>query len=422
MSSGPLTDKPPTSIAAVHDFGAKLRQPSLVERLKEYVLWQASLRGHPLKEALPFDKALGPERSPISINLDLTTACNYLCDHCVDYDILNTGIRHDDEALKNSLALMADKGLRSVILIGGGEPTVYPKFEEIVHFLKDRAVQTAVVTNGSGNAKILSVAHRFDERDWVRLSLDSGNDATFQAMHKPKKKITLDQICDRIPLIKEKNPRLRIGFSFIITWKGATANNFAIVENIGEIVEAAERARRYQFDYISFKPFLERAPENNAEVVGITDAAREFDETIRRIRREVDRAKSLETPGFRVVESTNLRVLENRTYKEFTRQPKTCHFQFFRQVLSPLGIYNCPVYRHVPQAKMGEKGGYATPADYAGTRARVAELIRGFNATSECKEVTCLYNPANWWLEDLIEHPEKLEMLDLVDEQQDFFF
>lgn len=412
------------AIAPVHDFGTKLRQPSLVDRLKEYVLWQAYLRGHPVvrKKGLPFDPAVGPDRAPISINLDLTTACNYLCDHCVDYDILNTGIRHDDAKLQEALGLMIDRGLRSVILIGGGEPTVYPKFEEIVRFLKGRGVQVAVVSNGSGNAKILNVAELFDERDWVRLSLDSGTDATFQAMHKPKKKITLDQICAGIPPIKEKNPRLRVGYSFIITWKGATANDFQIVENIGEIHEAAERARGARFDYISFKPFLERAPENNAEVMGIADGWGSFDETIARIRREVDRAKSLETDAFKVVESTNLRVLEAKSYKELTRQPKNCHFQFFRQVLSPLGIYNCPVYRHVPQAKMGEKDGYATSADTEKTRRRIAELIRDFDAANECKEVTCLYNPGNWWLEDLIEHPEKLDTLDLVDEQKDFFF
>lgn len=409
------------SLAPVHDFGAKLRQPSLIARLKEYVRWQAALRGRPLPPGEAFDPARGPDRAPVSINLDLTTACNYLCDHCVDYDILNTGIRYDDGKLKDSLDLMVRKGLRSVILIGGGEPTVYPRFEEIVGFLKERGVSVAVVTNGSGNARILKVADRFTAGDWVRLSLDAGCDETFQAMHKPRKKITLDDICAGIPPIKERNPALRVGFSFIITWKGASANDFAIVENIGEIVEAAARARRYRFDYISFKPFLERAPENNAEVVGIDDAWAEFERVIQRIRAAVDEAKRLETPSFRVVESTNLRVLETRSHKALTRQPRTCHFQFFRQVVSPLGIYNCPVYRHVPKAQLGDKEGYATPEAFAETQRKTAALLAGFDARTECRQVTCLYNPANWWIEDLIEHPEKLDALEPAAEHEDFF-
>ena len=41
-------------------------------------------------------------------------------------------------------------------------------------------------------------------------------------------------------------------------------------------------------------------------------------------------------------------------------------------------------------------------------RGQTAALIQSFDATEQCKEVTCLYNHVNWWLEDLIEHPEKL--------------
>ena len=130
-----------TQLAQVHDFTAKLKQPSLIGRLKDYVEWQAELRA--------CKAATGPDAAPISINLDLTTACNYACDHCVDLDILNTGIKYEHEKLKESLDLMAQKGLRSVILIGGGEPTVYPQFGEIVGFLKDRKIQVSVVSNGS---------------------------------------------------------------------------------------------------------------------------------------------------------------------------------------------------------------------------------------------------------------------------------
>ena len=42
-----------------------------------------------------------PALAPISINLDLTTACNYRCDHCIDWDILNTKHRHDEETLRS---------------------------------------------------------------------------------------------------------------------------------------------------------------------------------------------------------------------------------------------------------------------------------------------------------------------------------
>ena len=189
-------------LSPIHDFSGKLRQEGLLSQVKRYILWQAARRGTYIGEA-GF-----PDQAPTSINLDLSTICNYACDHCVDKNILNTSFKFEHEKLLASLRLMAEKGLKSVIIIGGGEPTTYPKFEEVVYFLKNLGLQVAVVSNGSGNRRILKCAHAFTKGDWVRLSLDAGNEDTFQAMHKPKIKITLDEICEWIPKIIEKNPHI----------------------------------------------------------------------------------------------------------------------------------------------------------------------------------------------------------------------
>lgn len=417
--------KPPASraeLAPVHDFAAKLLQPSVLPRLKQYVQWQSEIRRR-IHARLPLDDLLARiDDVPVSVNLDLTTACNYKCDHCVDLDILNTGIKYDHDKLLSSLELLAKKGLRSVIVIGGGEPTVYPGFVEVMRFLKRLGLAVGVVTNGSGNAKIAEVADCLDERDWVRLSLDSGTDPTFQVMHKPRRPITLDEICAGIPPIKRISRRFQVGFSYIITWLGAEGNGMQIHPNIDEMVEAAERARRHEFDYISFKPFLTRAEANNAEIVDLDEAKdRALAGVVERIRRNVDEARKLETPAFRVLESTNLRVLENGTHRSYTRQPRNCHMQWFRQVMSPLGLYNCPVYRNQPHGQLGEKHGYADPAGLAAMQRSTLKLIATFNATEQCKEVTCLYNHVNWFIEELVQYPEKAEELVAGVERGDWF-
>lgn len=420
----PVSPKKQVELAPVHDFAAKLCQPSLLPRVKAYVRWQAEWRreralGRTLDDLLATSSLVDV---PVSINLDVTTACNYRCDHCVDMEILNTGIRYDHDRLKSSLSELAAGGLKSVIVIGGGEPTVYPGFEDVLLHLKALGLKVGIVTNGSGMDRITKVAHCLDSSDWVRLSLDSGSDETFQAMHKPRKAISLDEICEGVARLRAAHATVKIGFSFIIVWKDCEANDAKIVENVHEIVLATERARRFGFDYISLKPFLTRAPENNAEIVGLTkEPATSVESAMAEIRRQVDLAKKLETESFRVVESTNLRVLENGTYRNYTEQPRHCHAQFFRQVLSPLGIFNCPVYRHVPNALMGDKHAYSDPASVAATQKNVLRLIERFDAASECKEVICLYNHLNWFIEDLIEHPAKLEALEAGAERGDFF-
>ena len=147
-----------------------------------------------------------------------------------------------------------------------------------------------------------------------------------------------------------------------------------------------------------------------------------FDDVIARVRQEIDEAKKLETSTFKVYETTNLKVLENRSFRNYTEQPRNCHMQFFRQVLSPLGMYNCPVYRNQQHGYIGTKEAYSSPAEYDQTRGRTASLIESFDANAECKEVTCLYNHVNWWIEDLVEHPEKLDHLEPTTMVQPDFF
>ncbi len=413
-----------TELSPLHDFMGKLLQPQTRENLKEYVRWQASWRQGYAADTITFEQALqgAPEQAPVSINLDVTTACNYRCDHCVDMDILNKNINYDHALLKDSLTHMVENGLRSVIIIGGGEPTAYKGFEDIVRHLKAMNTQIGVVTNGSMMKKIEAVADVLQDRDWVRLSLDSGTNETFRAMHKPgSKKCTLEWICAHIPAIKKLNPSFMIGFSFIIVWKDCETNDMEIIENIDEMVTAAQLAKQHQFDYISYKPFLTRSKQNNAEVVGIDKKQEHVASTMTRIRNAIHQAMALEDERFAVVESTNLRVLENGTYMDYSKQPHNCHMQYFRQVLSPLGVFNCPVYRHVPQALLGGKHAYATQHGLQATQRNTLRLIETFDAAEECKDVTCLYNHANWFIEDLINHPEKLDLLDSSFDRGDYF-
>jgi len=396
-------------IAPQHDFMSKLRHPSVLPRLREYIQWR---RG----------KGERPRLTPVSINLDLTTACNYYCGHCVDLEVLNSGINHGEQELFASLAYLADNGLRSVILIGGGEPTVYPKFREVVRFIKERGLQVAVVSNGSRTQVIAEIADQLDGHDWVRFSLDSGTEETFQKMHRPRKKITLGEICAGVSVIREKNPKLSLGFSFVIVWdqklliKRATIEKEAVV-NINEMVAAAKLACGSGFSYISFKPFLNRFPDGG-EVMD-PGAMEDMENTLSTIRFGLSEAKLHETDSFRVLESTNLRVLLTKEWASFMRQPSVCHMQAFRHVLSPLGIFNCPAKRGVPQALLGGKDGFANANKSECTEVIVASRLDGFDASRECANITCLYNPTNWAIERAIAGEEELENNILT--EQDLF-
>jgi MoaA/NifB/PqqE/SkfB family radical SAM enzyme len=421
--STPLSSKPSAeprpidgkSIEKVHDFAQKLQQPSLWPKVVDYVKWQRAQRaataaGKPAPDM--------PDLAPLSINLDLTTACNYKCDHCIDWDILNSKEKHEDEDLRASIQRMAERGLRSVILIGGGEPTLYPGFVAFVQFLKGLGLSVAVVSNGSRGDRLLQAAPFFTDGDWVRLSLDSGSNEVFRRMHHPSSPHTnLDEICSWIPKIKAANPALQLGFSFVITWKGGSRGEVKIIENIHEMVMAAQRASAAMFDYISFKPFLERQADG-AEVMDPAKTEAELQAVIARIQQNLEEARATVRPGFRVLASTNLRVLMSGTWREYTKQPKVCHMQMLRQVVTPLGTFNCPAHRGVQKAQLGDKDVWAVPP---GAQHQTARLLSDFDASHECREVTCLYNSTNWWLEEMVNAGKDLPTEAPGREQRDWF-
>jgi len=403
---------------AIHDFTGKLRQPSVSPLVQEYVTWRRAVAR---ARAAGEDEPTAPDIAPISINLDLTTACNYRCTHCIDWDILNTADKHREEDLRSSIELMSQRGLKSVIVIGGGEPTLFPGFVGFIEFLKSLKLQVSIVSNGSRGDRLIEAARHMDSRDWIRLSLDSGSNELFLAMHKPvNKKCDLDFVCEWVPKIKAANPEVRVGFSYIIVWGGASREGEQLHENIDEIVMAAERARRFEFDYIAYKPVLERQ-DSGAEVMDPDKTASQTAEVVARIRAGVDRAKELETDGFEVYESTNLRLLEQGNWRDFTKQPRVCHMQALRQVLTPTGLYNCPAHRGVEKAKIGSPRAWADESQAASTGGDLARILDTFDASNECAQVTCLYNGVNWWLEKMIEDPRGDAEIEPGEERGDYF-
>ena len=403
---------------AIHDFSAKLRQPSVAPTLQAYIDWRRAVKA---ARAAGTPEPAMPEIAPVSINLDLTTACNFRCTHCIDWDILNTKHKLAEADLRESIELMRERGLKSVILIGGGEPTLYPGFAGFTRFLKDLGLKVSIVTNGSRGDRLLDVIDAFDDKDWIRMSLDSGSNELFRAMHKPTSgTLTLDTICDWVPKLKAANPAPQIGFSYIVVWSGASREEHELHENMHEIVMAAERAKAAKFDYIAFKPILERQ-EDGAEVMNPEKAVGREREVVAEIRRQVDLAKELGDETFKVFESTNLRMLEDGSWRQSTNQPKTCHMQALRQVLTPTGVYNCPAHRGVDKATIGPKEAYAGEDNARTTGKAVAGLLDQFDASHECRNVTCLYHDVNWWIDGMVEGDSETAAIEQGPESGDFF-
>ncbi|MCK5577979.1 MAG: radical SAM protein [Planctomycetes bacterium] len=405
-----------------HDFASKLQQASTIKVLREYITWQRDLRGggrgqRPLQTSLPRGPAL---RGPISINLDLTSACNFACPFCVDSDIINANGYLELADIKKTIDVLQTNGLRSVILLGGGEPTLHKDFGEITRYIKSKDLELGIVTNGTRLDKVIPVADCLKKKDWVRLSIDAAREETFQVAHQPRIKTTLSQILNKAKELKQANPAVSLGYSFVIVWEGVEINGRELIPNINEMAEAVRLAAEYSFDYISFKPCLIRLPESKKESL-LYQVDQDKEEKIRQIIK-VNLRQAKETAGdkIKILESVNLKAILNKETGKIKKQPGRCHLQFFRTVVSPAGIFHCPAFRGVEKAKVGAGDGYSTETKFGDTLEAAARSIATFNATKECQVVGCFYHRVNWWIEDFINSEKNVSEIEEM-EDDNFF-
>ncbi len=109
-------------------------------------------------------------RSVVSTHISPEGACNLKCPYCsVTYR--DTHSRIDYEVVRKYVEDLQSRGLKAVIFTGGGEPTIYPKFNELIQWIKyDRGLSVALITNGTQ-------ANRLEDKtwkafSWVRVSLN----------------------------------------------------------------------------------------------------------------------------------------------------------------------------------------------------------------------------------------------------------
>jgi len=400
--------------SSAFDFSSKLRQRSVIERFKNYLDWQRSIR-------FSDNGNKPPDFAPVSINLDLTSACNFACPHCVDSEIINVGKPLDLGEVKKTLDVLQTNGLLSVILIGGGEPTLHRNFEEISLFIKDKGLQLGIVTNGSQLEKIEKFAHALEKGDWVRLSLDAASQDTFEKTHLPKKKILLKDILANAQNIKKSNPDISLGYSFVIVWDDVFLNGKRLYSNIGEMAGAVKLAAEYSFDYVSFKPCLVRLEDSHKESLFDFSEKEKEGKIIFDIKHNLKQAKQAAQGNIKLLESVNLQAIVDNKVDELKRQPKTCHMHFFNTVVTSAGIFHCPAFRGVDNARIADPCGYCDQKLFDETLNSTANSIKNFNAEKECGIVGCFYHHVNWWVEDFICSDKKISELSTI-ENDNFFF
>lgn len=158
----------------------------------------------------------GPVAGPVHVQMILSDLCNQNCRFCAYRDPTYTSseLFHVEgnynpnrklpfEKVIEILDDCAEMGVKAIQLTGGGEPTVHPRFGDVVSAILERGMRWALVTNGVINKWDLSSA------TWVRVSLDCATRETYASVRQVPP-WHFDRALDTIR-------RLKCGVGFVVT-------------------------------------------------------------------------------------------------------------------------------------------------------------------------------------------------------------
>lgn len=117
----------------------------------------------------------------ISTHVSPEGRCNRKCLYC---SVRN---RKQDEriplpVIQDYILKLMTRGLKAVILTGGGEPTLYPEINELIDGLHALGLHLGMITNGT---RTETVEH-WEYFDWARLSVNCDDDVASEGLAFPE--------------------------------------------------------------------------------------------------------------------------------------------------------------------------------------------------------------------------------------------
>jgi MoaA/NifB/PqqE/SkfB family radical SAM enzyme/spore coat polysaccharide biosynthesis protein SpsF (cytidylyltransferase family) len=177
---------------------------------------------------------------PVVVELSLTNRCNLRCEWCSDKKLRDSlGGELDGAILGQLLNDLKRGGTRSIVIEGGGEPTLHAQFSEIVRTISRCGFYVGLITNGTYDlsADLLSLF------SWVRFSLDSADSEQYL---KFKKADLFHSVMKNIEFCAQHKKDTIVGVGYVVT-----KYNIHLLERL------VLQLKQYGIDYIQFRPVID---------------------------------------------------------------------------------------------------------------------------------------------------------------------
>ncbi|MBD3823133.1 MAG: radical SAM protein [Epsilonproteobacteria bacterium] len=261
---------------------------------------------------------------PLYVEVSPYGGCNHRCTFCaLDYmGYENIGLEFD--VLKNALSDMAQKGVKSVMFAGEGEPLLSKDLDLIVEHCSNVGIDTALTTNFVPLSK-KNIERCIENCSWIKVSLNAGTAASYAAIHQTKE-IDFERVMNNIAYALEhrraNNLKCTLGVQMLL-----------LPENRDEAVILAQKCKEMGVDYLVIKPYSQHNFSETTKYANI-DYSQMLDVE--------EQLKAFNDEKFSVVFRAN--TMKKYVAKEHAYE-KCCSTPFFWGYIAADGsVYGCSAY------------------------------------------------------------------------------
>lgn len=307
--------------------------------MTKYIAPRAKLLYH--ADRLAAIKA-GQTPPPVNVEIDLSNRCDLKCAGChfaythtrgpwagkayKPDGAISGGDLMDVELAHRILFELKEAGVKSVTWTGGGEPTLHPQFNGIIHWANGWGIEQGIYSHGAyitGDRAAWMKQHFA----WVYFSLDAYDRDSYRQY---KGVDRFDRVTENIRRIAALDGKATIGAGFLLH----TGN----CDRVGDMVALG---KDLGVDYVQFRPVIHYSQEAPAQQV----------DDVQWISRAINALRKYAGDPF--VQADPWRF---EAYRDWTGHGySTCYWSALQTVITPNGkVWRCTNKREHPDALLGD--------------------------------------------------------------------
>lgn len=320
------------------------------------------------------------ETFPIYVEISPVGYCNHNCIFCA-LPFARSQYELNEFSLRRNLLNMSDKGVKSIMFGGEGEPSLWKPLAETIVFAKSAcSLDVALTTNGTGsmfNKPELWIS----SLSWIKFSVDAAESDTYRRIHKAPSQhwpVLQRNIAATVTARDIGGHNTKIGMQLLL-----------LPENLAEAETFIIDAAAIGVDYVVIKPYSQYNQNAKAGELNYEEVEREL----------ADMAKNHSSDSFSVIwrgKAAHASQASRREYDKCLATPA-----FWAYIMATGEVYACSSYLLDDKFKLGSiSDNLFSEVWLSDKRKWLIEYVSQKLDVSECRKA-CRMDRVNCYLHDI---------------------